>query len=95
MDKCQHCTDCVYKYLCTPFEKLLYVNNKIDEEDIKCKQQTKGKECVCFIDINDFNDENNNTNGVIKFELRAGETIWKEMSWNKYIDNLFDYVEDN
>ena len=74
MDEHLHCTNCIYKYLCTPFEKLLYTRNTEEDE-----------ECICFIDINKFD---NDTNGVT-------ENIWQEMSWNKYKDNLFDYLEDN
>ena len=84
-----HCTNCIYKNLCTPFEKLLYTENikKEDEE-----------ECICFIDINGFNNEDNNyTNGDIEdiWSEMGEEDTWKEMSWNKYKDNLFNYIEDN
>ena len=79
-----HCTNCIYKNLCTPFEKLLYTNN-IKEED---------EECVCFIDINEFNNDTNGVTENIWWGISL-ETSWKEMSWNKYKDNLFDYLEDN
>ena len=82
MDERIHCTDCIYKYLCTPFEKLLYTKDIEEDEEEKQYQE----ECKCFIDINEFN--NNYTNGNI-------EHVWQEMSWNKYTDNLFDYIEDN
>ena len=80
-----HCTNCIYKNLCTPFEKLLYTEN-IKEED--------EEECACFIDINEFN---NCTNGDIEdiWSEMGDKTVWREMSWNKYKDNLFDYIEDN
>ena len=43
-------------------------------------------QCDNFIDINNFDQD----------ELEEDEDgyTWKEMSWNKYIDTLFDYVED-
>ena len=88
MDERLHCTNCIYKTLCTPFEKLLYTEYiKEDEEK---------EECKCFIDINGFDNKNNNyTNGEYIWSEMDGETVWKEMSWYKYKDNLFDYVEDN
>ena len=43
--------------------------------------------CNNFIDINNFYLEEIQESGVAY--------IWKEMSWNKYTDNLFNYVEDN
>jgi len=102
MDECLHCTDCIYKYLCTPFEKLLYTKNNIKNDNIKEEDEEKKEceeECICFININEFNNEfdndknNNYTNGNI--ECIFQEYVWQEMSWNKYIDNLFDYIEDN
>ena len=99
MDKHIHCTDCIYKNLCTPFEKLLYTKNNIKNDNITEKEEEE-EECVCFIDINEF--DNNYTNGNIKYDSQehvwhemSGETAWKEMSWNKYTDNLLNYIEDN
>ena len=83
-----HCTNCIYKNLCTPFEKLLYVGNITEEDKDK-------KQCQCFIDINGFDNDNNYTNGENIWQEMCGESAWKEMSWHKYKDNLFDYIEDN
>ena len=102
MDKHIHCTNCIYKSLCTPFEKLLYTKDNIkndnitEEDEEECGKQIK-KECICFIDINEFDNENNNnyTNGENLWQEESGGIIWGEMSWNKYTDNLFNYIEDN
>jgi len=90
MDKGLHCTNCIYEDLCTPFEKLLYICAIIDEED----------ECKCFININEF--DNNYANGNTEYVFQEyiwqemdGEPVWKEMSWNRYKDNLFNYIEDD
>jgi len=99
-----HCTNCIYKNLCTPFEKLLYTEYiKKDEEEKYGKpyQNQHKKECKCFIDINGFDNginnkfNNNYTNGEYIWSEMDGETVWKEMSWYRYKDNLFDYIEDN
>jgi len=94
MDKHIHCTDCIYKNLCTPFEKLLYTKNNIKNDNITEEDEEK---CVYFIGINEFDNINNNTNGNIEctWQEMDGETVWGEMSWNKYVDNLFNYLEDN
>ena len=101
VEDAKHCTNCIYKSLCTPFEKLLYTkdnikNDNITEEDEEDKKQSK-EECECFIDINEFDNklDNNNTNGEDIWQDMGGENTWKEMSWNKYTDNLFNYLEDN
>ena len=63
-------------------------------KDIREMNIEEDEECICFIDINEFNNDTNGVTENIWWEISL-ETSWKEMSWNKYKDNLFDYLEDN
>ena len=46
-------------------------------------------QCDNFIDINNFYlDE-------LEEDEDECKDPWKEMSWNKYIDTLYNYIEDN
>jgi len=77
----QCCNQCVFRELCTPWEKLL--DNSLDNG------------CSNFTNINNFYLDEIDDEDEDAWNRTDEENIWREMSWNKYVDKLYNYIEDN